>query len=312
MSGSVDASEGGVSSWVRGGDRRFLPSSPSDMAIQLLWRAVKTAATKAQSPPSRTISTVGGVAMKPSGLSLLICALFCAGLCGHSMATASRESFPRISHCQGIYLSEADEYSLLEAAIGDDPKRLLHLIKQGMPVNARDIHGQTPLMWAAMAGRMENMKLLIRLGADLKIRDFAGRTILMASIVHTRLEGVFYNRVISFMLARGEDINDRDNDGDTPLMLLLDTDLYFGDVAPDKSSPHDSLVSTVKLLLSKGAKVNVKNKNGKTALMLAMEPHHISSRGPDNAVAQTTLNDPQVAPQYAEVVWLLRKAGARK
>jgi ankyrin repeat protein len=60
-------------------------------------------------------------------------------------------------------------------------------------------------------------------------------------------------RMVRFFLEIGADVNAKNKDGKTALML-----------ASDKGN-----LEAVKLLLDKGAEVNAKNKDGKTALLVA-------------------------------------------
>jgi ankyrin repeat protein len=74
------------------------------------------------------------------------------------------------------------------------------------------------------------------------------------------------------LLNRGANVNAKDKDGKTPLMLAAVQD-------------HDLIVRS---LLENDADVNVKDKDGNTALMLAIEK------------------------EYAEIVELLKQAGAKE
>ena len=68
---------------------------------------------------------------------------------------------------------------LLEAIMDGDIERAKSLIDAGADVNARDIDGWTPLMYAALNGHTEIVELLIESGADVNAEDNNGQTVLM-------------------------------------------------------------------------------------------------------------------------------------
>jgi hypothetical protein len=65
-------------------------------------------------------------------------------------------------------------------------------------------------------------------------------------------------KTIEFILAHGIDLNERDHDKNTALILVA-----------QNGNPV-----TVRLLIARGAKMNAKNNSGKTALKVAREAQH--------------------------------------
>jgi len=71
---------------------------------------------------------------------------------------------------------------LLEAIMDGDIERAKSLIDAGADVNARDIDGWTPLMYAALNGHTEIVELLIESGADVNAKGaLRGTALLLAA-----------------------------------------------------------------------------------------------------------------------------------
>ena len=102
--------------------------------------------------------------------------------------------------------------------------------------NLRAFGGATPLMYAALYGDSESVRLLLERGADPNIKNDAGATALMWAVddaEKTRL-----------LLERGADVNAKSENGRTPLLIAA---RRFGSAA------------VVKLLLERGADPSVKS-----------------------------------------------------
>ena len=56
------------------------------------------------------------------------------------------------------------------------------LLDAGADVNAVDQYGKTALMWGAMLGNPENVKVLLDAGTDVNARDKYGTTALMLAL----------------------------------------------------------------------------------------------------------------------------------
>ena len=97
-------------------------------------------------------------------------------------------------------------------------------------VDTRDRRGTTPLMYAAVAGSMDAMKLLLEAGADVNAKNAFDATALMwaaGDIGKVRL-----------LLAKGADVNARSKIGRTPLVI---------------AALHDGSSEIARLMLDKGA-----------------------------------------------------------
>ena len=79
--------------------------------------------------------------------------------------------------CISLFADINDE--LIEAVESGDIENAQRFIAQGADVNAKDWHGCTILMVAALKGHIKLIELLINEGADLAMRDYNGLTVLM-------------------------------------------------------------------------------------------------------------------------------------
>ena len=142
-------------------------------------------------------------------------------------------------------------FTALEAAAGAFPAVVREMLKFHANVNARDSAGRTPLHLvgkSAVGDSRENpaevARLLIASGADVNARDnIHGNTLL-----HETPDAA----TAKVLIAAGAQLNLRNKDGQTPLMLTLDPEV-------------------TRLLVQAGAGLTILDNNGKTALDLAKE-----------------------------------------
>ncbi|MBF0381941.1 MAG: ankyrin repeat domain-containing protein [Magnetococcales bacterium] len=59
-----------------------------------------------------------------------------------------------------------------------NPDAFISLLDDGVRLDAMDLQGQTPLMWAAQNGEVKIAKQLLKAGADVNAADWWGRTAL--------------------------------------------------------------------------------------------------------------------------------------
>lgn len=83
----------------------------------------------------------------------------------------------------------------------------------GADINAPDAYGYTPLMNAAMLGRLKVVRALIELGADVQRKGQFGYTALHAAAQGGHLEAV------QALVKYGASVNCKNDDGDIPLIL---------------------------------------------------------------------------------------------
>jgi len=99
------------------------------------------------------------------------------------------------------------------------------LLDEGVDINAKDERGWTPLHFAARTGSVEVVRTLLGRGADVNAKckgpvDQNGTALMIALY---RWNGVPTNEeseaIVTALLAKGADVNERASRGKTPLML---------------------------------------------------------------------------------------------
>jgi len=134
----------------------------------------------------------------------------------------------------------------------EDLKESVRLIIAGVDIDSKDNCGRTVLMYAAMNGHAEILRLLIDKGAAIGIQDNNGWTALMWAAIRGHAE------IARVLIDKGADKDIQDNDGRTALMFAT-------------GRAHTEIA---RLLIEKGADIDIKNNNGSTALMLAAKWSH--------------------------------------
>ncbi len=166
--------------------------------------------------------------------------------------------------------TEEGETVLMTAARVGNSEAVKALVAAGAKPNAKESYkGQTALMWAASEGHADIVKLLLAKGADPKMLSDSRDTTLpklpagspVAPVSRGGLSALSFAarqgqvEAAQALLEGGSDINQKDVDGNTPLVLSL-------------LNKHFDLAQT---LVDKGADLNIANKDGRTALFTAVE-----------------------------------------
>jgi uncharacterized protein len=157
--------------------------------------------------------------------------------------------------------------AIIDAAREAQPDIVRLLLSKGAPANVRDPDrkNNTVLMEAASGSSVENVQLLIEAGADIQATNDEGQTAFMKAVrLDHRISPAQRLPIIELLLSKGSDINQKDKQGKTP--LLLSVDQYMNESGGYKSHPE-----VVKYLLDHGANVQSANERGDTALMITVD-----------------------------------------
>ena len=132
-----------------------------------------------------------------------------------------------------------------------DSQEIFSALRKGANPNARDIYGQSVLMWASChEKRLWLTELMLREGADPNLSDNDGQTALMYSAYVCESPVM-----IRTLINAGADINAKDKDGVTALMI---------------SAKH-SAPGIIAALLDAGAEINARDNQRRTAIFYAAE-----------------------------------------
>ncbi len=137
-------------------------------------------------------------------------------------------------------------YPLHEAARLGRTVLLKMLLKQKVSLDPKDSRGRTPLELAVLNGRTKTAAVLIKAGA----RFDPSRLLLMSARA-----GLTDRDVVRFLRQRGADMDARDSEGNTPLLIAA-------------AQGNHRLIHH---LVEYGADVNIRNSAGKSALDLVRQ-----------------------------------------
>ncbi|XP_029926649.1 fibronectin type 3 and ankyrin repeat domains 1 protein-like [Myripristis murdjan] len=139
--------------------------------------------------------------------------------------------------------------SLMLACFSGHLDIVKHLRQYGAKWQSRDMGGCSPLHWAADGGHLPVIAYMIQDGCELDVRDSVSHwTPLM------RVSAVSGNAAVASLLIKaGADVNAKDKDGKTPLMVAV----------------LNNYEKLVQLLLDSGADPHVKNEFGAGAAEMA-------------------------------------------
>ncbi len=111
----------------------------------------------------------------------------------------------------------------------------------------------TPLEMACIENNFSIAKKLIDMGANTQIKDKKGRSLLSLLCTSVFIDIPF----LEYLIKLGFDINEQDNDGNTPLMIRYQT---------------GELEDIFDVLIKKGADINKRNNNGDNILLTEFAP----------------------------------------
>jgi hypothetical protein len=145
---------------------------------------------------------------------------------------------------------------LVKAAMEDDMEALQAALVSRPDPNVRDKEtSATALEYAVRNGNRDIVQALLWAKADVNARDNEGQTVLMM------LSEKVTSEIVWDLINAGAKVNSRDKDGDTALISVAQV----------------NNVDALKALLDAGAKVNAHNDDGQTALMVAAINGHVNN-----------------------------------
>lgn len=169
---------------------------------------------------------------------------FALALCAGLLLSASSAGSARADNDECAYFDP-----FMELCCKGTAEQVREAARQGARVNMRvesEEGGRgalTPLIAAAGNDNRPVVRALLDAGADLNAS-------LMEAARNADVPETRQSRLLRVLLAEGPNVNGRDDDGNTPLLVA-------------------ALPMTVRMLLAAGAEVNVRNKAGETPLMRA-------------------------------------------
>ncbi len=129
------------------------------------------------------------------------------------------------------------------------------LIQMGANVNAQDIDGTTPLMFAAYNGDMEMVKLLIQNGANIFDTDSDNGSLMLYAAGGGNLE------IVQFLEEQGISLHNSDSRGTTPFI----------------AAAHDNRKDVMVYLSGKGVDIDAQDEKGNTAFITAAQNNNPSA-----------------------------------
>jgi hypothetical protein len=168
---------------------------------------------------------------------------------GGGSARQSQPTSAPVTAATAIVSGEDPLIVAAKAGLLSDVKRY---VKGGASVNVRGLWGMEPLTWACSKGHFDVARLLIARGADVNARTNNGSTALMWACY------AGHEKVVQLLLDYGADVNAQSIQGRTALI----------------AASHNGHLRIVRLLLNRNSAIIVKDNLNKTALDYAKERGH--------------------------------------
>ncbi|XP_022809867.1 serine/threonine-protein phosphatase 6 regulatory ankyrin repeat subunit A-like [Stylophora pistillata] len=163
------------------------------------------------------------------------------------------------------------------AAKNGNITRLEKFLSLGRDVNSRNDNGVTPLRIAVLYGQSETVRYLLENGADPFVKGSYSRNLLHVASYGGQVA------IIDEMIKQGLDVNSKDGNGDTPLILAAAYGrekavkyLLQGGADPSikgcygRTALHaGNDVAIIEILLSSGVHIDTKDADGNTPLIMA-------------------------------------------
>ena len=179
--------------------------------------------------------------------------------------------------------AKAPDISIHAAARYGNIEAVKQHMAAGTDVDAKNVDGWTPMLFAAARGHKELAELLIANGADVNVKSKNGGTPLHRAASKGQKE------IVELLIAKGADVNAKNDRGDTPLdsaikykrtetaALLRKHGGKTGAELPSSTlseAASRGALQEVKDFLAKGADVNAKGRSNVTPLHAAAAGGH--------------------------------------
>jgi len=182
-----------------------------------------------------------------------------------------------MEHISNYLLQQYGANVLHHAAKNDDVDLIRMLLATGVDVNQQNEYGNTALFFVTS---IEAVRLLINAGIDINHQNNHNNTVLHkacnviglmmatedAEDQEAACETVY--SIIQLLLDSGANVNAQNDDGDSCLHKICDTNIWPYFPILEISTPFTKLVNTdlINLLLTSGANINLPNNKGRTPL----------------------------------------------
>src|SRR6266496_4352282 len=165
--------------------------------------------------------------------------------------------------------------ALIEAAVSNNLELVNLFLAKGVNPNGKTKEGKSVLFEVIPKDAVAAVEALLAAGADAKVIDpeYSQTLLMRAARADHRSDPAVRIRLLKLLLARGANIQAKDNDGKT--VLLYAVQQYMSEAGGFLSHPQ-----IVRMLLDEGADINAKDKGGNTALMETVQVWHGSAEIP--------------------------------
>ena len=182
-------------------------------------------------------------------------------------------------------------YSTLQNFLSRQKQNKENLNKLLTLLSLKDIDGNLPIHFAAYKGNLDIIIELIKLGIDYKIKNYSG-----LNVMHMASQGDCPNVLIFFKDKYKMNINEKDENGNTPLhwacymssecaityiLSWINEDEVNIQNDNGKSPLHIALfsdrINIIKKLINKGIDLNIKDNEGKTVFDIAKENPNLNN-----------------------------------
>lgn len=136
--------------------------------------------------------------------------------------------------------------ALIEAVVDGDSNFVSQLLSVGADANFMDRLGMTPIHYATRRTNVDIVEMLINNGARLDANQWRETTLFQVGSVE----------IAELLIAKGVDVNARDNKGATAL---------------HSAAPRENKINVVKLLIAEGADINARDNEGDSPLSVALK-----------------------------------------